>query len=74
MSGSWRTLSDMGIARDRKAALARYRELQNLEGASEADERAIAREQGLVWRRYLTLCEAQGVQPESSTNPDLGRY
>jgi hypothetical protein len=56
------------------AALNRYRELQDAEGATMADEMAIARAQGEAWAAYLSLCTSFGVEPESADNPSLGRY
>lgn len=49
--------------------LARYHELQSLEGLTVDWETAIAREQGQVWRAYLKACKKAGVEPESSEKP-----
>lgn len=57
-----------------EALLERYRELQNLEGVTIEDERAIAREQGQVWRDYVRACERAGIRPASSESPRLGHW
>jgi hypothetical protein len=50
---------------EHEAALAEYRRHQDAEGATLADESAIARAQGQAWVRYLAACERDGVKPES---------
>ena len=62
------------LAGSRDEALARYRELQDSEGATLHDEHAIARAMRDAWHEYLTYCGIDQVSPESRDNPNLGRY
>ena len=56
-------------------ALAVYRRIQNSEGATMADEMAMASAMGKAWRAYILLCCREGIEPESMDNPNLGvRY